>query len=555
MPRSGGRRARPEHGGDSQWAPAGYESYASSAAVGQRAVGESSLFCCSAPSRARPPVQRPPIISRELHIQEEPEPTPQLDRAAVWAAQQQHHHEQAADGGSLAKLPPAVVSPSREPSQMAAVTTAATLEHQAKPDTWRQLLSACAIGGVAAGGSVLWRSTHGPGGGNLAVEWPDAAVSLIVAALVALLAALRTRHRTPIAPVDSTAKALLPQVESATGRRTSLADVEHEQEHVRTVTAGHAVAAEHGRANGNADEDEDEEESLLVASLSPSNLQALDDLCQQCADVIPRQPRSQQQQQQQQRRRRPFLRRATLSRYLRARGDDVRKAKAMLEHTIGWRGDLDVWGPVSHNAEAASMAWLGAAAAAHPQPAAARFATKHWYGGIHGTDRRGAPVMYTRFGTGDPARLAALCEAVGDALDRPTGVKTDLSLMRQCVALCEAFQAISPALSSARGEHLDTFIEVIDLGADDEPGWFRRAIAASRHFAGIAKVLDSNYPERVHKVFIVRAPSVFASVWRLVSPLVDAGTQAKISIYVRAHISMIEPSRLAVVVLTRGYYR
>ena len=44
-------------------------------------------------------------------------------------------------------------------------------------------------------------------------------------------------------------------------------------------------------------------------------------------------------------------------------------------------------------------------------------------------------------------------------------------------------------------------------------------------------MLDGNYPERVHKVFIVRAPSMFASVWKLVSPLVDEGTQAKISIF------------------------
>jgi hypothetical protein len=57
-------------------------------------------------------------------------------------------------------------------------------------------------------------------------------------------------------------------------------------------------------------------------------------------------------------------------------------------------------------------------------------------------------------------------------------------------------------------------------------------MAASRHFAAIAKTLDHNYPERVHKVFIVRAPAVFASIWRMVSPLVDAGTKAKISIYV-----------------------
>ena len=214
----------------------------------------------------------------------------------------------------------------------------------------------------------------------------------------------------------------------------------------------------------------------------------------------------------------------------RSRNDDVAKAEAMLRSTVAWRDDPKVWGSSAGNAHDSSMSWLGEAGARLPQPAAAAFAAKHWYGGIHGSDRRGAPVMYTRFGTGDPSRLAALSEAVGEALDGPT-VKFDTVLMRQCVAVCEVFEAISPCLASARGEHLDTFIEIIDLGADGEPRWLRRALAAVTHFVGIAKVLDGNYPERVHKVIIVRAPSMFANVWKLVSPLVDEGTQAKISIY------------------------
>ena len=173
----------------------------------------------------------------------------------------------------------------------------------------------------------------------------------------------------------------------------------------------------------------------------------------------------------------------------------------MLRSTAAWRDDRKVWGSSAGNAHDSSMSWLGAgqytsnllltcvswamferllvfiaAGARLPQPAAAAFATKHWYGGIHGSDRRGAPVMYTRFGTGDPSRLAALSEAVGEALDGPT-VKFDTVLMRQCVAVCEAFEAISPLLSSARGEHLDTFIEIIDLGADGEARWLRRALA------------------------------------------------------------------------------
>jgi len=43
-------------------------------------------------------------------------------------------------------------------------------------------------------------------------------------------------------------------------------------------------------------------------------------------------------------------------------------------------------------------------------------------------------------------------------------------------------------------------------------------------------VISAHYPERAGKLFIVNAPFWFSTIWRVVSPLVDPNTRAKISI-------------------------
>ena len=229
----------------------------------------------------------------------------------------------------------------------------------------------------------------------------------------------------------------------------------------------------------------EQEETLLQRALaSPSERQALEQLCKRCADLALPAPRDNEAETAL-----PFVRPATLLRFLRARGGSVDKAEAMFRRSVAWRRDSRLWGD-DGTVGTAAKAWLGAPGAR--QPAAAQVCLRHWHGGVHGTDRRGAPVVYTRFGTADPARLSSLAEGAGRALGDARGGGP---LMRQCVAGCEVMQAIGPALSRRAGKHIDSFIEVIDLGADGEPGWLRRALAAARHFASIATALDANYPE------------------------------------------------------------
>lgn len=48
---------------------------------------------------------------------------------------------------------------------------------------------------------------------------------------------------------------------------------------------------------------------------------------------------------------------------------------------------------------------------------------------------------------------------------------------------------------------------------------------------GLLGVEQPNYPESVHKIFIVNAPFVFGFVWKLLSPFIAPRTISRISIF------------------------
>lgn len=223
-----------------------------------------------------------------------------------------------------------------------------------------------------------------------------------------------------------------------------------------------------------------------------------------------------------------FLRPLTCLRFLRARKGDVDKAERMLRACLEWRRDCFGGAGV----EPTTADWLAGVPAG-----AAAVSRRYWYGGFHGADRTGRPVNYVRFGTGDPAGITKAAQHHSKSLRHgEPGARAEPAdaLLTAAVTLCESLQTFEPVLAARRPGCLaggGGYIEVVDMAADGVPNWGGRAFRAARHFAGVAKVVDANYPERLRKVFIIRTPRLFSAVWGLVRPLVDAGTQAKISIY------------------------
>lgn len=56
----------------------------------------------------------------------------------------------------------------------------------------------------------------------------------------------------------------------------------------------------------------------------------------------------------------------------------------------------------------------------------------------------------------------------------------------------------------------------------------------------IMKVTAAHYPDNSDKMFIINAPSWFTTLWRIISPFVNASTRRKLSIYGSNYISELE---------------
>ena len=56
------------------------------------------------------------------------------------------------------------------------------------------------------------------------------------------------------------------------------------------------------------------------------------------------------------------------------------------------------------------------------------------------------------------------------------------------------------------------------------------APVAATHVIDRARIVQARYPEHLGQMFIVNAPMIFKAMWQVVSPLLEARTQAKIQV-------------------------
>ncbi|CAN0053548.1 unnamed protein product, partial [Hapterophycus canaliculatus] len=71
------------------------------------------------------------------------------------------------------------------------------------------------------------------------------------------------------------------------------------------------------------------------------------------------------------------------------------------------------------------------------------------------------------------------------------------------------------------------FITVEDVGGVRPWHATPKVLSVLRALTGTMK---AHYVERCHKSYIINAPRAFTALWRIVSPMLDARTRAKISI-------------------------
>jgi hypothetical protein len=189
----------------------------------------------------------------------------------------------------------------------------------------------------------------------------------------------------------------------------------------------------------------------------------------------------------------------TLVRFSRARpGPSLDEAEAMLRAHFAWRR--------GYGADTVGATWP---ADAGPEK---KVIDRWWYAGDHGTDKRGLPVHYVKMGPADPSGLVRECGLDAFTMQHVSDLERQYVLARQ--------------VSEARQTCVCSFIEVVDLKGFE----YGRAMKAIKHFKAMGAVLEANYPERVHKVYIVRAPALFKGIWAIAKKFVPKETGLKIKV-------------------------
>lgn len=192
----------------------------------------------------------------------------------------------------------------------------------------------------------------------------------------------------------------------------------------------------------------------------------------------------------------------SLLRFLRARStvkEPLAASTNMLLASLNWRREYDLDGNLRD--------WYA------DESEEAEYLRKTWPCGCHGIDRRGVPVYYARYGRAD---MAEACETAG--FER--FLRFSLSQSYEGWVGCDNASVVA-------GQHLVTMICVADMGG---LSW-RRAMRAVPHFKQLSRVLDDNFPEKLHVAYVINAPRIFSMVFKMVAPFLAADTKAKVRVF------------------------
>ncbi|OXA40458.1 SEC14-like protein 2 [Folsomia candida] len=190
----------------------------------------------------------------------------------------------------------------------------------------------------------------------------------------------------------------------------------------------------------------------------------------------------------------------TLIRFLRARNSDLKKTEAMISASLAWRtqyeiDDLIMWDP---SVEIASG-----------------FDIYHC-----GCDFEGRPVYYAPLGMWASAK---------DLFDN--GQEED--------CLRYAAKTMDMVYKDLLKTKHQNFVCIVDIAG----ATYRKALHELQNFKGIQDLIwvfkeyEANYPETLHKAFIINTPKVFYWGYNIVKPLMSARTLSKIRIFETSNAS------------------